>query len=227
MINLTEIDLAKEVVIVCNAKTFALASALYTYALVQHKKVSLVSQEEIPRKFSYLPWFDKVRLKSSFSESKMYIHADDDVLRLVQLLQDAQVKINTKMAVALYAGLLIKYDFFSSDACNETVFKIAAQLLELGASHSQALSFLKKTKPLSYLRLQAKMYANTLLQANATLAVVSLFESDLHESGADLEDAYAIMHEILELVHVQEVHLISVEKENKIIKSIQGNRFEK
>lgn len=66
------IALAKHIVVIAdinpNAGSLGSASAMYTYILQQHKKVSFFSvSSQLNKKFSFLPWFEKIR--TSFPSS--------------------------------------------------------------------------------------------------------------------------------------------------------------
>ena len=125
------------------------------------------------------------------------------------------------MATALYGALLIEYECFCSERCNGIVFATAAKLIELNAAYKECLKYLKQSKPLCYFRLQAKLYKNLVLVEDATVALLSLSQKDLQESGASLDDAQMIMKEVLNLVHVEEVRLLNKDESNKILKSIR------
>jgi len=219
LINLSEIDSSEHITLLCDEQTFANASALYTYILTQHKKVSLIAQKSISKKFSFLPWYDKLRQNIPPS-SDCIIEVDVDTLSLFDLFQKEEIKINQKMATSLYGALLNEYECFCSERCNGMVFAAASKLIELNAADKECLKYLKQSKPLSYFRLQARLYKSLLLIENAKIALLAFSEDDLQASGANLDDAYMIMMEVLDLAHVQEVRLLQKEKNDKILKSI-------
>lgn len=219
MINLTKIDSFSHIVLVCDDDSFANASAIYSYILTKHKKVSIVCESGISKKYAFLPWFEKLR-KNLPSSADCSIVVDDDVLALFDFFQENGAKINKKMATALYGALLQRYDYFRSMECGGIVFATASQLIELKAEFQECMQYLQYNKPLAYFRLESILYKNMLLKQNATLAVVPLCEEDLKESGASVDDAYLIMQDILQMAHVQEVQLVQKNKKSKILKSI-------
>jgi len=219
LINLTKIDSFSHIVLVCDDDSFANASAIYSYILTKHKKVSIVCESGISKKYAFLPWFEKLR-KNLPSSADCSIVVDDDVLALFDFFQENGVKINKKMATALYGALLQRYDYFRSMECSGIVFATASQLIELKAEFQECMQYLQYNKPLAYFRLESILYKNMLLKQNATLAVVPLCEEDLKESGASVDDAYLIMQDILQMAHVQEVQLVQKNKKSKILKSI-------
>jgi len=219
LINLTKIDSFSHIVLVCDDDSFANASAIYSYILTKHKKVSIVCESGISKKYAFLPWFEKLR-KNLPSSADCSIVVDDDVLALFDFFQENGAKINKKMATALYGALLQRYDYFRSMECGGIVFATASQLIELKAEFQECMQYLQYNKPLAYFRLESILYKNMLLKQNATLAVVPLCEEDLKESGASVDDAYLIMQDILQMAHVQEVQLVQKNKKSKILKSI-------
>jgi len=219
LIHLTKIDSFSHIVLVCNDASFANASAIYSYILTKHKKVSIVCESGISKKYAFLPWFEKLR-KSLPLSGECTIVVDDDVLSLFDFFQKNGAKINKKMATALYSALLQRYDYFRSRECSGIVFATASQLIELKAEFQECVQYLQYNKPLAYFRLESILYKNMLLKQNATLVVVPVCEDDFKESGASMDDAYLIMKSILQMAHVQEVRLVQKEKKSKILKSI-------
>jgi len=222
LINLEKIASSKHIVLLANEETFANASALYSYVLTLHKKVSLVQKEAISFNSSFLPWFDKLK-ENVPSSADLIVEVDSDVLALYDFLKNQEIKINTKMATALYAGLLKRYKMFESDDVNGIVFALASELITLNADHKICLKYLKYNESLASFRLKAIIYKNIILIENAKVAVVAVCAEDFHSSGADMSTAFKIMNELLRLAHVQEVRLVKRDKENKIIKIIKGN----
>jgi len=215
--NLTKIDSSSHIVLLCNADSFANASAIYSYVLTRHKKVSIVCETTLAKKYSFLPWFDKIRI-SVPSSADCTIVVDNDVLLLYDFFQKNSVKINKKMATALYGALLERYEYFTSSECSGIVFAIASQLIELNAEFQKCVQYLQYNKPLAYFRLESILYKNMLLTQNATVMLVPVCEEDFKESGASMDDAYLIMNDILKMAHVQEVRLIQKNENSKILK---------
>ncbi len=219
MVDLTEIDSFSHIVLLCDADSFANASAIYSYILTKHKKVSIVCETAIARKYSFLPWFDKLRTKVPTS-ADCTIVVDNDVLSLYDFFQKNSVRINKKMATALYGAILERYDYFTSSECSGIVFATASELIELNAGYQECVKYLQYNQPLAYFRLQSILYKNMLLTQNARMALLSVCEEDFKESGASMEDAYVIMNDVLKMAHIQEVQLIQKDNNNKILKSI-------
>ena len=206
---------AKHITIVTTDASFANASALYTYILTLHKKVSIVSDEEINIKYSFLPWFDKVRKKQPVS-SDLILIVDDDVKYMYSFLSD--FKINKKMSLSLYAALCIKYRFFTSDNCDGTEFALANELVVYGADIKLVKKNIYESLSLSYIRLKSFMYQNMILKNNATVANLYVDDDLFKSSGAIMKDAEAVMFEILRMSVVKKVFLI---QDNKIIKTLK------
>ncbi len=219
MIPKKQINESKHILIKSDKESLAQASALYSYLLTQHKKVSLYA-DAIDRRFSFLPWIDKVRTNVPTS-ADLEIDSNIEIMVLYTFLQESDVKINAKMATALYAGFLKRYKNFISDDVNGTVFAALSQLITLGAEHKQCVKHLCKEVPLSMIRLKALLFKTFLLKENGKVACVSINDADLLASGASMEDALDAATELLNVVHVQEVHLVKSDENNKIIKIIK------
>ena len=218
MISLREIDRAKYIVILTSKNSFADASALYTYILRLHKKVSIVNESQnIDTKLSFLPWFDKLR-NIVPSSADLVIDLDLEKESLCSLFKSNAITINQKMATALYAGLLQRFDSFVSGGVDGTTFALVSELIKQGADYKLCNKFMMKRTSLSTLRLKAVMLKNMLLINDSKAALFYLSDDDLNASGADLDEAYEIMKEGLSLPYVEMAILISSEK--RILKLI-------
>ena len=219
MIHLPDIQNAKHIVIEFDAKYLACASALYTYALQQHKKVSLLCIEDIDNRFAFLPWFEKVKT-SGYSSADLKLELKTSAIDMYKLFEDNNIKLNQKMATALYAGLLMETDGFKNSSVNGMTFAIAKQLVDAKADYKTCTKFVLNTKSLAHLRLKSFMLKNMLLKEDAKLLVMSISDDDLKASGAKLDDAYEILQDGLTLLHVEEVLLIK-EENKEILKRIK------
>jgi len=216
LVPLQELEKSKHIIIESHKNNFPQASVLYSLMLLKHKKVSLFSEKE-EKQYAFLPWYEKLRTTEP-SSADLKISADIDILELYTFLQKHGIKINAKMATALYAGFLKRYDNFLSAECNGTVFAVLSELIKLGADHQSCVDELTKKVPLSRLRLQSIVFKKVLLKKGAELAWVSLCDEDFESSGATWEDIYDIAKELLNLAHVQEVEIIKSDEKDKIIK---------
>ena len=220
MISLKEIEKANNITILTNYKSFANASALYTHILRLHKKVNLVSENSnLKVALLCIPWFDKVRTTvGSSSELIIDMSLEDD--SLYDLLKKENIVINKKMATALYADFLLRYDDFFSDEVDGMVFASVSELIALGAEYKLCNKMIKKSMPLSLIRLKSILFSGMLLKENASLAVLKIGLDDLKSSGASFEDIDTIMKEVLNIVHVKKVVLLDADNENKLLKEI-------
>ncbi len=217
---LQEIDKANHILIVANRLSLTSASALYTYILTLHKKVSIAC-EDVDRNLSFLPWFDKVKNLNSNSSADLKIDLDISSTKLFYLFKDSGKKINKKMATAIYAGLIKETNGFTNTNLNGTIFAMAKELVELGAEFKICNEFILKSTSLSLLRLKAIMLQGMQLKSDATLAILSIDDDMLKACGSKEEDAYLVMQEVLQLHLVKEVILHKSDEENKILKIIK------
>jgi len=209
---------ANFVVIKADNKFLSSASALYTYILTLHKKVSLVCEDEIDRRLIFLPWTDKCR-KIVPSSSDLIIELDLTSSKLYKLFIDNNIKINQKMATALYAGLLLESDGFLNSSVDGTIFAIARELIEYKAEYRLCTKMIMKSTSLSAIRLKAILLNNMILSQNATVASLHVSDEILKATGAGLKDCDEVMNEALKLPHVNEVRLVKIDESDKIIKN--------
>ena len=220
------IEDAKHILLITNNKSFANATALYTYLLTLHKKVTLYSEESIAFKLSFLPWYEKIKYSSPLS-ADFVLQVECETLKYTSFFQKNEIKINKKMATSLYAGLLVEYENFTSSHVCGMVFATASELISLGAQHLTARKQITKSNSLAFFRLKSRLYMSMTLRDNAKIAELYISDEDLSATGALLEDAYKIMYEFLNLVHVESVILKKKDEDMKVIKIVEEMAFEK
>lgn len=204
-----------------------LCSAIYTHYLRLHKKVSLVCYDKLDTKYSFLPWFDKVKEKIP-SSVDLVVKVDFGVVELYDFFTRHNLGINKKMATAIYAALLIEYNNFTSKQTNGMVFAIAGEMMALGCDFENCSYFLNKRVALCKLRLKSLMLGNMYLQNGAKDACFCISDDMLKSSGADLDDAFDILKEAIGLDYVERILLFKSDEDNKILKLIdKENNFEK
>jgi phosphoesterase RecJ-like protein len=216
-----KINDAKHIMIVTDEEHLALASALYTYILREYKKVSLVVEAlEVDKKFSFLPWYDKIRT-SKVTSCDFMIEVRFSCTEFYKHLKNSKIKINQKMATALYAGILIETDGFLRCMDDGITFAIAKELIECGADYKSSNKNIRQRTTLSHLRLKAIMLKEMLLVNSAKRAVFYICQNDLDISGALIKDCDLIMQESLKLPYVEEAVLLDRDTNDKIIKIIR------
>jgi phosphoesterase RecJ-like protein len=220
LITFDDIDNAKHIVIMADNDSFANANALYSFVLSMHKKVSLVASEKIDTKFSFLPWFHKVKERLPAS-ADLTIESNADTITLYKALKKSPVTINQKMATALFAGLLESSEGFLSNACDELTFAVASELIALKAQHVTCKEFLQKRESLALFRLKSLLNKKMLQSSNGEVVHLYITDKDLKSAGATQKDVYKIQKEVLTMVHVKEVILYKSDENNKILKSIK------
>ncbi len=136
---------------------------------------------------------------------------------IFRLFKELGIKINEKMATALYAGLFDDSDAFMSQQCDGMVFADAKELIELGAQHHTVVKYLRKYSTLSHIRLLGAMLLAMQLHANATIACFCVDQKMLQRYGAREEDCEEALERALELPTV-EVSVLLVEKKEGSLK---------
>jgi len=260
-----KIDSSKHIVVISHvnpdADSIGSASAMYTYLLQKHKKVSWYCRtKDINVNLSFIPWFEKIR--NSFPSSADLVISLDcgDIKRLgteiecdlinidhhasnksygnINLLDSSMistteilynffktngVKINPKMATALYAGLLDDSDGLLSDAVDGTTFAAVKELIECGAEFKVCNKYIMKSLSLAALRLKAIMFKNMTLECNARVAVFCVSNDDMKSTGAVGEDCEGALEESLYLPQVQISLLLKQNSDFSIKGSIRSN----
>lgn len=115
------------------------------------------------------------------------------------------IKINGKMALSLYAGLLDDSKCFSSAACSSKVFALAHDLIMLGADHALCVEWMYRRRSLASLRLRAMLLKEMRLHADGALALFEVGAHHLEQSGATLYECKPLLEEALNLATVRAV----------------------
>ncbi len=133
------------------------------------------------------------------------------------------LKINKKMATALYAGLLDDSDAFLSDEVDGTTFALAKELIEHGADFKLCNKNIMKSVSLAALRLKAVMLKNMSLEFDARVALFCVSDEEMRAAGAVLEDCVAALEESLKLIHVEVALLLKQNSDFTIKGSLRSN----
>jgi phosphoesterase RecJ-like protein len=113
------------------------------------------------------------------------------------------IKINAKMATALYAGLLDDSKCFSASQCSATTFAMAHSLLDLGAEHALCIEWLYRRRSLASLRIRGALLKQMKLLADGRLAVFEVSLSLLDETGANIDECKRVLEDALGMHSVQ------------------------
>ena len=133
------------------------------------------------------------------------------------------IKINGKMANALYAGLMDDTQCFRDPRCSMSIFSMAHRLLELGADHEQCVNGLYSSRSLASLRLQAQMLKQMKLVLDARVALFEVDQDLLVSTGASLGDCKAALNEAMALKVVNCALLLAVRKKGGISVSLRSD----
>ena len=211
------IESAKHIELVATQENISVATALYTYILTQHKKVSLVLKEGyVESKYSFLPWFEKIKSTPTPS-ADCSIVIKLSALELYNIFKSNAIKINNKMATSLYSALLVESEGFKTTKVDGTLFAVCSELIAFGADYKVATEVIVHQLSLSELRLKSLMLKEMKLVDSATTSQFSVSDLMLQESGADIEIAKRVIKEGLRLPYVTKTILIN-EKLELILK---------
>ena len=146
---------------------------------------------------------------------------DTTAISTTQVLYDAfnahRVKINPKMATALYAGLLDDSHSFLTSKTDARSFKMAASLTEAKADITACAEALFHQNSLAALRLKGMMFEKMYLLFDARVVVHLVTREMMQASGGREVDCEAALQESMGLPHV-ELALMLRENRNGTIK---------
>ena len=151
---------------------------------------------------------------------------DTSAISTTQVLFDTftehEIKINPKMATALYAGLLDDSHGFLAPKTDARSFKMAARLSELKADLSHCATALFHENSLAALRLKGLMFEKMSLLLDARVVIHLVTREMMECCGAREVDCEAALEESMGLPHVEVALMLRENRDGKIKGSLRS-----
>lgn len=132
---------------------------------------------------------------------------DTDAISTTEVIYDYfvanGVKINGKIATALYAGLLDDSECFSSGRCNAKTFAMAQHLIECGADHTLCTDWLYRRRSLASFRMRGELFKRMKLLSEGKIAFFEIPRLLFDQTGATLSECKETAEEALQMHSVQ------------------------
>ena len=141
---------------------------------------------------------------------------------LFDIFKENDIKINPKMATALYAGLLDDSHGFLAPKTDARSFKMAAELTALKADIVTSATSLFHENSLAALRLKGMMFEKMFLLLDAKVVVHLVTREMMKSSGAREVDCEAALEESMGLPHVQLALMLRENRDGKIKGSLRS-----
>ncbi len=135
---------------------------------------------------------------------------------------DHTIKINSKMATALYAGLLDDSQGFLAPKTDARSFEMASTLTQAKAEISQCANHLFHQNSLAALRLKGLMFEQMQLHLDARLVVHLVSREMMDTSGAREVDCEAALEESMGLAHVEIALMLRENRDGSIKGSLRS-----
>lgn len=113
------------------------------------------------------------------------------------------IKINGKIALSLYAGLLDDSQCFSDPLCSIKTFEMAHSLIRLGADHPLCIEWLFRRDSLASLRARGILLRDMKLFADAQFAFFDLSHTLQQQTGAGIFECKKVLDEALAMQSVK------------------------
>lgn len=113
------------------------------------------------------------------------------------------IKINGKIATALYAGLLDDSECFSAPGCSAKTFAMAGDLIALGADHRLCTDSLYRSDSLAALRMRGTLLKDMKLFSDGRLALFEITVGLQEATGASVAECKTVLDEALAMRTVQ------------------------
>ena len=133
------------------------------------------------------------------------------------------VKINGKMANALYAGLIDDTGCFSDPQCTPSTFMMAHSLVQLGANHQECVNALFNSHSLASFRLKGEILRRMKLLHDGRVALFEVDQLLLESTGAHLRDCKIVVDDALSLKTVEVALLVVELKKGGVKISLRSN----
>jgi len=140
---------------------------------------------------------------------------------IYNFFKELDIKINTKMAEALYVGLLDDTSGFIAPSTKSSSLAMASDLANLGINIAVISQNVRMSKSLASLRLSALLLQKMRLYHDGTIASVIATKSDFEKSGASADDTESAQHEMLYLASVK-VAIVLREGKKKVRVSLRS-----
>ncbi len=142
---------------------------------------------------------------------------------LYDLFRSSDIKINVKMATALYAGLVDDSQGFSTSKTDAKSFEMAAYLARCGADIESCSRALMQTMSLAAMRLKAMMLQDVRLVDDARIAILGVTRVMMEQTGAKEVDCEAALQESLYLPTVRLAVMIRENADGTLKGSLRGS----
>ncbi len=142
---------------------------------------------------------------------------------LYDLFRSNDIKINAKMATALYAGLVDDSQGFSTAKTDAKSFEMAAHLAKSGADTQACSRALMQTMSLAAMRLKGMMLQEVRLLDDARIAALAVTRKMMEETGAKEVDCEAALQESLYLPTVRLAVMIRENADGTLKGSLRGS----
>lgn len=142
---------------------------------------------------------------------------------LYDLFQAEKIKINPKMATALYAGLLDDSNCFTSAKTDAKTFMMASELHRCGADIALCSASLVQSLSLAAMRLKGWMLQNAELRCSGRLVSTLVPHAVMEATGAKQVDCEAALEESLYLPTAEVALMLRENRDGSVKGSIRGD----
>jgi len=137
---------------------------------------------------------------------------------IYNLFNELNIKINAKMAEALYVGLLDDTSGFIAPSTKSSSLEMASTLSKIGIDVSKIAQHVRMNKSLAMLRLTAILLGKMALHEDGQIASVVATSTEFNKSGASDDDTETAQNEMLYLATVK---VAIVLRQSKIAKKVR------
>lgn len=145
---------------------------------------------------------------------------------LYDIIKELDMDMDEEIAEALYLGIINDTGNFSHSNVTKNTFKVASELIELGADNNKIVNEFFKTKSYQRIKILGKALSEMKFNKEKKLVYFFLPYAFLKEVGASKEDTEGVVEEILNFSE-SEVSLFLREEKNGEIKGSMRSKRDK
>ncbi|EPZ50162.1 DHHA1 domain protein [Bacteriovorax sp. BAL6_X] len=120
-----------------------------------------------------------------------------------ELIEALGVKLDKKMALALYTSIIIDTSSFRYPTVTGNTHRIVAKLMDTGISPPQAFNQINGVKQVEYMKLIGKVLSSCQMSPNGKVAWISLTEEEIESFGCETEDTHGFINHLLILEGIE------------------------
>jgi len=147
----------------------------------------------------------------------VYTDYSSTVQIVYELIKKARLRLDADVAACLYCGLMTDTVGFQTAATNESVFKMAAHLVALGASPNVTSREIFQNKSLASVIISGKTLSSMNFMNDGMICWSKVEQKTIKEANGTPGDSFGVVNQMLGIRGVEVAVVFHEQSENKVI----------